>query len=166
MNPERVAAERIAQEAYRSSSETFYGERLDSDFDVNAAERIIREAYAGEAKPDNPCPRCEGHRKIYDYEAMAPAASDFSRSFDQEAYVIDCPACQGSGLAPSASSSDELVKVRGAIQSSLTLLRMIRDKRTEDWVGILNLTDEHGAALAVKAWDDLKAAERILKTLK
>lgn len=43
------------------------------------------------------CPRCEGHCHVYDYEAMAGPAQDFSRSFDQDAYVIPCPACQGSG---------------------------------------------------------------------
>jgi len=162
-NPERVAAEMVLSkcaERYVSPlpwvSKPLPTPQAVVEEQINIAERIIREAYAGEAKPT--CPTCgatvtwqQGDKRAYcDVLHMFPveSAEDFAQFFR------------------GASPSDDLVKVRGAIQSSLTLLRMIRDKRTEDWVGILNLTDEHGAALAVKAWDDLKAAERILKTLK
>jgi hypothetical protein len=58
------------------------------------------------------CPRCEGHCRIYDYAAMQGPAQDFTHSFNQDEYVIDCPACQGSGCVPRAINRAERGETR------------------------------------------------------
>ena len=139
-SPERVAAERIAKEVYGPYMATVNAEHR--EVAIEPLERIIREAYAGAAKPT--CPKCGDPRLTINW-------------FEHRVKCQGCgepyPALMGvrdfAQFFRGASPSDDLVKV-------LTEARDFTE----------TLLTHGDASISIAAKHIWASAERILETLK